>query len=793
MKKAILAMGLTVLISTGFCFSASAEKEYLFWDFSKTAQQYNGLKLTQKDGIAQIEDETVKISYSSGNAPEIHFLLNQEYKAIDTSAVIEFDYKSEAESVNLYLQNSPNGGSVFRLKQNSKTSLRATYEESVGAGKNINTVIKNDLVQGQWYNIKFILDYQQQKCSVIIDNEPVLENVCLFYNSVGLSPEFYDVLIGPDKPGTVYIDNLAVYQTDSVAAFLNVRSELLDVPQTAEENLELLTSLRDDIVVEWESSDETVIDNEGNVTFPSLGEGDKTIELKATLSKDGVSVERVYSVLVPARMSDEEAIELAKQTISFAEKIYDECLLPAYAENDVSIEWSTDRTDIFNISSFETDGFYKATTMRADEDITLDITATFSRGTKSESQTYPVTIAKYITDKMCVDEDIALLQLPLTVNANFSLPEKGINGSDITWTSKNEEYLKINGSEAEIVQRDTVDKEVILVAKAVKGQESAEREVCVIVEKDIEGNTALLNEAVKMLELGNTTSVTSDIDLPLSGMHSTVISWSSSDESIITSTGKIKRASGSRSANLTATVTKGTLSDKKVFRITVAAKVSASGGGGGGSSSGGTRVSSSVSLPSSKIPVKDNTPMEIEPKFKDVQSDNWAFDYVQTLASRGISDGDEYGKFNPDRFVSREEFVKMLVLALHGKSEYSNQSEFSDVNPQAWYAKYVFTACEKGYISGMGDGKFGTGEYVLREHIALILKRVIGVSSDKAPEYTDSQEISDYALEAVAAVSEAGIINGDEEGNFRPKHPATRAETAKLICEVMNIMEESNK
>ena len=47
--------------------------------------------------------------------------------------------------------------------------------------------------------------------------------------------------------------------------------------------------------------------------------------------------------------------------------------------------------------------------------------------------------------------------------------------------------------------------------------------------------------------------------------------------------------------------------------------------------------------------------------------------------------------------------------------------------------------------------------------------------------FNDSENISDYAKEAVLAMAGAGIVSGDENTNFNPFMSATRAEAAKII------------
>lgn len=56
--------------------------------------------------------------------------------------------------------------------------------------------------------------------------------------------------------------------------------------------------------------------------------------------------------------------------------------------------------------------------------------------------------------------------------------------------------------------------------------------------------------------------------------------------------------------------------------------------------------------------------------------------------------------------------------------------------------------------------------------------------------FPDVPANAEYA-EAVNALHECGIINGDEKGNFNPDKPITRAETAAIMCRFMGVGEEA--
>ena len=60
-----------------------------------------------------------------------------------------------------------------------------------------------------------------------------------------------------------------------------------------------------------------------------------------------------------------------------------------------------------------------------------------------------------------------------------------------------------------------------------------------------------------------------------------------------------------------------------------------------------------------------------------------------------------------------------------------------------------------------------------------------GFSKTKT-DFNDYEEIAQYAKTAVSTLAGAGIINGMGDGSFEPNSPATRAQAAKIIYEVIS-------
>lgn len=199
-----------------------------------------------------------------------------------------------------------------------------------------------------------------------------------------------------------------------------------------------------------------------------------------------------------------------------------------------------------------------------------------------------------------------------------------------------------------------------------------------------------------------------------------------------------------------------------------------------------------ITVPSNPKPTNPSTPPVVTPAdptgFADVPSTHYASASISYLANKGVIDGyDENGTkfFDPDGNMTREQFVKMVLLAFD--YEVKNVSYgFSDVASDAWYADYVNTAAELGIINGVDENRFGAGEKITREQMCTIIYRVaadkgIDLTGNSQTELKDSDKISEYAAEAVSALVKAGIVSGDENSYFNPQGNATRANAAKVL------------
>lgn len=183
------------------------------------------------------------------------------------------------------------------------------------------------------------------------------------------------------------------------------------------------------------------------------------------------------------------------------------------------------------------------------------------------------------------------------------------------------------------------------------------------------------------------------------------------------------------------------------------------------------------------MPLKE----ESEKSFTDI-SGHWAESSIQFMLREGIISGMDDGTFAPDKNVTRAEFAAILAKALN--LDEKSENLYSDVEDGSWYAPAVLECTGAKLIVG-DDGKFRPNEYLTREEMAVIVSRAekyMGLQSDRKSTgyFSDENYISGWAKDAVLEIAGSGIINGYEDGTFRPKENTTRAHAAVVICRLLD-------
>lgn len=191
------------------------------------------------------------------------------------------------------------------------------------------------------------------------------------------------------------------------------------------------------------------------------------------------------------------------------------------------------------------------------------------------------------------------------------------------------------------------------------------------------------------------------------------------------------------------------------------------------------------------IPLVTPTPTAI-PKYVDLDQVPWAQESIDQLSQIGVLAGDGSDRFNPQKSITREEFVKIVVTAFDLIDETAT-TDYSDIQKDQWYYKYIASAVKRGIVKGYENGSFGIGQEITRQDMAVLLYRAMQSLGKSLPQrkdlisFTDSDQIKEYAKGSIASMQQAGIINGLEDGRFAPQQYSTRAEAAKMVYELYYI------
>ena len=213
---------------------------------------------------------------------------------------------------------------------------------------------------------------------------------------------------------------------------------------------------------------------------------------------------------------------------------------------------------------------------------------------------------------------------------------------------------------------------------------------------------------------------------------------------------------------------------------------SSSGGGNSGNGSGGMGSTPGIY----QIPVVAEQPTNDEKEiFNDISGVSWAHEAIYALFQKGVVNGIDEGKFSPNQTLTREQLAKIICLGFEISEPKITGNNFEDVKNGEWYYKSVDTLYNSGIMKGVSDNLFGVGMEVTRQDIAVVIYRLIanGEKTEASKEFSDGNEISEYARDAVAFLVEKGILNGFEDGSFRPKTACTRAQAVKIIYEALNV------
>jgi len=164
--------------------------------------------------------------------------------------------------------------------------------------------------------------------------------------------------------------------------------------------------------------------------------------------------------------------------------------------------------------------------------------------------------------------------------------------------------------------------------------------------------------------------------------------------------------------------------------------------------------------------------------FTDVPADAWYAEAANWCREQGILTG---AAFDTNTTMTRATVADALYRA-EGSPAVQDSVSFLDVPAGSPYASAASWASANNVMSGYGGGQFGGEDPVTREQMAAILWRYAGSPAAASTEaFADEATIAAYAKTAVNWAKANDVVNGIGGNLFDPKGSLTRAQTAVIL------------
>jgi hypothetical protein len=176
------------------------------------------------------------------------------------------------------------------------------------------------------------------------------------------------------------------------------------------------------------------------------------------------------------------------------------------------------------------------------------------------------------------------------------------------------------------------------------------------------------------------------------------------------------------------------------------------------------------------------------PRLLDVRG-HWAEVAVLKLVSLDIISGYDDGTFRPAERVTREQFAKMVVLAMGLAPVAAPGPAFDDAGDiSPWAAGYVQAAVEAEIIYGMDGNRFCPQAPVDRAQAAVMLIRALKIRPAAASTtFADDPAIPAWARGHVVEAAKRGIVTGFEDNTYRADLTCDRAQAAAMIARFLAV------
>jgi hypothetical protein len=189
-----------------------------------------------------------------------------------------------------------------------------------------------------------------------------------------------------------------------------------------------------------------------------------------------------------------------------------------------------------------------------------------------------------------------------------------------------------------------------------------------------------------------------------------------------------------------------------------------------------------------------------ENKFSDI-SNHWAMESINKIVDKDTFAGKD-GKFQPDKAITRSEFVLMLHKALGINIAYLKATDikefYDDVNNEDIYASALYDLVTLNIIDTKGH--FNPNSTLPREEMVHYIMNAYKYKMGESYKmiklvpnpFADDKEINASYSGVVARAEYMGLLKRPTNNKFYPKNNSTRAQAATVIDRLLMQLEKEN-
>ncbi|WAN69021.1 S-layer homology domain-containing protein [Moorena producens JHB] len=191
---------------------------------------------------------------------------------------------------------------------------------------------------------------------------------------------------------------------------------------------------------------------------------------------------------------------------------------------------------------------------------------------------------------------------------------------------------------------------------------------------------------------------------------------------------------------------------------------------------------------SQTIPIDVSDFRSIQPA--EIPNNHWASPFMIPLARDKVLIILPNQKFQPNRPVTRGELAAQIQKVFKEQKK-RQRVNYKDKPTDKSASKAIDEATETGFMSGYPGEKFRPEQQVPRVQVLVSLISGLNLKPSSNPAetlkiYRDKNQIPEWAIEKVAAATEAGIVvNYSDKTLLRPNEPATHAEMVSMLYQAL--------